>query len=269
VNAVSRTIRAIGAALLALGAAGCTMTRALAPWLRIHEHTPFELLAEAGSGPHGHWAWVDRKVGGRWVVVPEADAIGFSFSKNTRVVVGNILLTQDGRTIPLPCPHTGRIGDGLRAAPNGGLVCVTVRGAFENDVAKEELETVSVIRFDDDGIERGRSRVSAPLKRPLDASPLSIDIDTSFVGFLGDELVFAVLNSWEHESWATEEWKHADAWALTIDGHWRKLGPMRFQVGDIWRIHAAACWSAALGLAIDTGRHPQGANGRPHWSSCD
>src|SRR5439155_6677791 len=241
---------------------GCTTTRALTPWLRIPEHAPFELLAGSGRGPHGHRAWVDRRLDGRWVEVPDADAVGFGFAGGARAVVGDLLLTRDGRTLPLGCPHTGRIGDGPRVGPRGGLVCVVVRGAFEHDVAPEELETVTVIRFDDDGVERARLRVAAPVERPRGAPPLSIDVDTSFVGFLGDELVFAVLTSFEHESWATEEPKRADAFALAGDGRWRKLGSLRFRAGEIWQLHAAACWADELRLPIDAGRHPQNADGR-------
>ncbi len=254
--------------LVLFAVAGCTTTRAVAPWLRIHEHAPFELIAESGGGAHGHRAWVERKVDGRWVQVANTTAAGFSFASDTRAVVGEVLLTRDGRDLPLACPHTGRIGDGPRAAPGGGLVCVVSRGAFDEG-APEELETVTVTRLNDDGAERGRLHAAAPVKRPAGASPASIDIDTNFVGFLGGELVFAVLVSREHESWASGEWKLADGWALSHDGRWRKIGSMRFQAGSTWRIHSAACWSRALGLAIDPGRYRQDAYARPNWSVCD
>ncbi len=251
------------------GIAGCTTTRAVTPWLRIHERAPFELMAESGRGPHGHRAWVDRKVDGRWVPVSEADPVGFSFANDTRAVAGNVLLTRDGRTLPLPCPHTGRIGDGSRAAPGGGLVCVVSRGAFDHDIAPEDRETVTVTHLTDDGAERARLRAGVPIKRPAGAPPLSIDIDTSFVGFLGDELVFAVLVIRERESWATEEWKQADAWALTAGGNWRKLGTLHFQVSSAWQLHVAACWASALGLPINAGHYPQDTDSRPRWSSCN
>jgi hypothetical protein len=107
--------------------------------------------------------WVERRVDGRWTPVPGADATGFSFANDTRTVIGNLLLTTDGRTWTLLCPRPHRIGDGLRAVPDGGLVCVTTAGPVDRDGAPQNREIVTATFLDDDGAERARLRAGPPI----------------------------------------------------------------------------------------------------------
>lgn len=238
-------------------ATGCTTSRTLTPWLRTYSRTPFTLFAESGnSSQHGD-AWIERRIGGRWIVSRDFPAEGFGFANDTRAVLGNALLTDGGQTMQLACDGRG-IGNGLRATPRGELLCIEVRDFFESDVAPADRETVRVVRYDNAGIVLSERQVPLPIRRPEGAPPLSLSIDTGVVGFLGDQIVFSVLESRQAESWASDEWKRCDAYALSPAGQWHLLGTMRFQAGAIWMIHSAPHWRAALGMPIEAGAYARG-----------
>ena len=246
-----RSAFAACALVVALGLSGCTSSRALTPWLRTYAYRPFELIAESGSHARGD-AWVERRIGTRWVTSRDLGVSGFAFAHGERVVLGNQLLTRDGRTVPLACDGRG-IGNGLRVNPRDELLCVEVRTWLDREVPAEQRETARIVRYDIDGGVRGEQVVPLPIPRPADAPPMALSIDTGVVGFVGDSLVFSVLVSREHESWASDVVKEATAHALDASGRWRVLGTMRFRVGDIWMIHSAARWSEALGIRIEPG----------------
>ena len=248
----SRRITTAIAGLVCIGCTSCTATHRLSPWLRVRASAPFTPFAESGQG--GQRPRSERRTGRRWVAVEGDAAADFALTAGSRVVLGADLFTQDGPPTTLACPHTGRIGDGLRASPAGELMCIetSVEGA------PASLQ-VRVTRFDDQGTVRARRTLVLP-----QSAGARDGATTDFVGFLGDELVVAVSPL---DSVAPDAWHVVTAYALDGNDHARLLGTQRIQT-DSWRIHWAGCWAGALGLPIAAGAYPVDAHGNPRWSAC-
>ncbi|MEO8877885.1 MAG: hypothetical protein ABI461_19985, partial [Polyangiaceae bacterium] len=230
-----------------------------------------EIIAESGNNRSGNWLRVRRKIDGEWQPVPVQTDYAFPLAKGTRAVLDGRLLTEDGRTFPLYCDDGDPLR--LRASPDGKhLVCVQrdIRKPSEEDGATTESVSASanaviaIVTRNLNGVKESERRVVPPVLKPADAPVLSMDIDTSFLGFIPAGLVFAVeVIDYVHPQ-PTGTPHVCTAYVLGADDSWRKLGSLSYQDSDAWKCNFPWPWKEALGYEITMGAYATMTNGEPH-----
>lgn len=246
---------ALAVALACVAGAGCTHMRSVTPWLRTTRYEPFELFAESGQGAHASTSiTVQRRVNGTWYELDAHSDYAFAYAADTRAVLGDAILAEDGRTIDFTCAGTLRAPHPERA--DGELVCVDVH---EDENAGSSSVTVS--RYDRDGTPLDRRTVAWPIHPPR-ASVFYPMVDLKWLGFGRSGLVFSVFVADEGDSFAGDALHACAAYALDGDG-WHGLGRLVFRMGALWKCNFARPWNETGRFAIEPGAYLRGSDGQP------
>lgn len=207
-------------------------------------------MAESGGGGPRTTGRVERLEKGVWVALEGWSMMtAIVFADETRVLLGSLLVPQEGAPVTLDCQAD------LRVAPGDTeIFCVST---YQADAKGADVHQVRVKRFDQDGKLLGTRTVEPPL-RVEGGRPAFESVSTEFLGFgPRDGLFFSTYLSSSTKPHGPGVPDGCDAFSLSTDDKWLPAGKLAFVGGDYGKCGNADVWAAEGGLPVRPGKRPR------------